>query len=114
MAIAKPKPAIDPAEIEKVIREIVTRFRPERVILFGSFAYGQPHQWSDVDLLVVTSQCPPRNERWKVSHELDKFISSPLQIIFLTPEEFGETRDVVGGIAFPAHRWGKVIYESHP
>ena len=114
MAMAKPKPAIDPAEIEKVIREIVTRFHPARVILFGSFAYGQPHEWSDVDLLVVTSRIPPRNERWKVSHELDEFISSPLQTIFMTPEEFEETRDVVGGIAFPANQWGKVVYESHP
>jgi len=39
--------------IEDTVRQIVQKFRPERIILFGSYAYGQPRQESDVDLLVV-------------------------------------------------------------
>jgi predicted nucleotidyltransferase len=37
----------------------VERFKPEKIILFGSFASGTPHEWSDVDLLVVM---PAREE----------------------------------------------------
>jgi len=40
--------------IESVVHQIAERFQPERVILFGSYAYGQPGSESDVDLLVVT------------------------------------------------------------
>ena len=101
-------------EIEKVIRQVVERFHPQRVILFGSYAYGRPHEWSDLDLLVVTSDPPPRKERWKVVYELDQETSLPLQIVFMSPEEFEETRNVVGGIAYPAHQWGKVLYEPNP
>src|SRR5689334_19827457 len=39
--------------IEETVRQIVARFDPERVILFGSYAYGEPRPGSDVDMLVV-------------------------------------------------------------
>jgi hypothetical protein len=39
--------------IRKYVRRVVETFHPEKVILFGSHAYGKPHQDSDVDLLVV-------------------------------------------------------------
>ena len=44
---------ISPQTIEGVVQQVVYQFRPERIILFGSYAYGQPHSHSDVDLLVV-------------------------------------------------------------
>ncbi len=47
------------AAIRRLAREIAERFQPEKIILFGSYAYGHPHPDSDVDLLVVT---PARNE----------------------------------------------------
>src|SRR5689334_10818554 len=40
-------------------RQVAERFDPERIILFGSYAYGRPHADSDVDILVVM---PARNE----------------------------------------------------
>jgi uncharacterized protein len=39
--------------IDDLVRQIAEQFRPERIILFGSYAYGQPRPDSDVDLLVV-------------------------------------------------------------
>lgn len=39
--------------IEAIAQQIVQRFRPQRIILFGSYAYGQPRSESDADLLVV-------------------------------------------------------------
>jgi predicted nucleotidyltransferase len=40
-------------DIERVAREIAEKFDPERIILFGSYAYGDPTDDSDVDMLVV-------------------------------------------------------------
>src|SRR5438876_2146563 len=40
-------------------RQVAERFRPEKIILFGSYAYGTPHADSDVDILVVM---PCRNQ----------------------------------------------------
>ena len=44
---------IDAAQIRQVSDEIARRFQPERIILFGSYAYGTPTEDSDVDFLVV-------------------------------------------------------------
>lgn len=41
------------AAINDVVRQIAEKFNPEKIILFGSYAYGKPTQVSDVDLLVV-------------------------------------------------------------
>jgi predicted nucleotidyltransferase len=40
-------------DIRKVVDQIVARFEPEKVYLFGSYVYGRPTSTSDVDLLVV-------------------------------------------------------------
>jgi len=40
-------------QLEPFLRVIVEKFHPERIILFGSYAYGCPNEHSDVDLLVV-------------------------------------------------------------
>ena len=52
------------AEIQKLCEQISRDFRPERIILFGSHAYGSPTPDSDVDLLVVMPfEGSPRQHR---------------------------------------------------
>jgi predicted nucleotidyltransferase len=41
------------AVIRAYARQIAERFKPDKIILFGSYAYGEPHKDSDVDILVV-------------------------------------------------------------
>src|SRR6266571_2977746 len=45
--------------IRRFARQVAERFDPEKIILFGSYAYGTPHADSDVDILIVM---PARNE----------------------------------------------------
>jgi predicted nucleotidyltransferase len=47
------------AVIRRFARAAAEHFQPEKIILFGSYAYGEPHADSDVDILVVM---PARNE----------------------------------------------------
>jgi predicted nucleotidyltransferase len=44
---------VDRAQIRKFSRAVAQKFRPRKIILFGSYAYGNPDEASDVDLLVV-------------------------------------------------------------
>ena len=101
-------------EIKQVARQLIERFCPRRVILFSSYAYGEPHEGSDIDLLVVLPNPLSRQEAWKVVYELREQFSLPIQISFISSEEFEETKEVVGGIAYPAHNWGKILYEANP
>jgi uncharacterized protein len=44
---------VDRAQMEALSQQIAQQFNPNRIILFGSYAYGEPTEDSDVDLLVV-------------------------------------------------------------
>ena len=44
---------VDTQKIEAAVKRVVAQFHPERVILFGSYAYGDPTPDSDIDLMVV-------------------------------------------------------------
>ncbi len=46
------------ASLRKAIEPLVSALNPEFVLLFGSFAYGEPHKHSDVDLLIVLPKAP--------------------------------------------------------
>jgi predicted nucleotidyltransferase len=48
-----PAPDVPVSAIRQFARSIGARFKPDRIYLFGSYAYGQPHEESDVDLLVI-------------------------------------------------------------
>src|ERR1700730_6817143 len=66
-------------------RAIAEEFRPDKIILFGSYAYGTPHQDTDVDLLVVM---PARNQHDQAARILWR-LSAPfrLDLIVRTPTE---------------------------
>ena len=47
--------------IQNVVKQIADQYAPDKIILFGSYAYGKPRPESDVDLLVVMKYRPQRN-----------------------------------------------------
>ncbi len=49
--------------IKKITNKIVKEYKPEKIILFGSYAWGKPHEDSDVDLLVVKASRKRRIDR---------------------------------------------------
>ena len=76
---------ITPSQIRQVSDEIARRFRPERIVLFGSYAYGTPTEDSDVDLLVVL---PFEGREAKKSTEIQTAvrIRFPVDLIAITPD----------------------------
>jgi predicted nucleotidyltransferase len=93
-----------------MVRRIVERFDPERVILFGSHAAGRAGPDSDVDLLVVMPfEGSKLAKQIEVRLALDDF-PLPMDIIVTSPEEFAWRKEIVGTIERPAARYGKVLY----
>ena len=99
---------------EQLIREIVRRIcdvaKPDRIILFGSAAAGQMTPDSDIDLLVLkTDPHNAREERLRIRHALAG-LNRSFDLIVMPTQRFEESKDVVGGLAYPAHRQGQEIY----
>ena len=104
--------SLDRLSVDEIVRRIVEVAHPDKIILFGSAATGQMTKDSDVDLLVLESS--PKNARVESMRIRDALISimHPFDIIVISTERFEETKDVVGGIAYPANKYGRVIYEA--
>ncbi len=101
---------------QEIIDEIITRIRkaanPNRIILFGSAATGNMTRDGDIDLLVLEST--PKDIR-KESVRIRQAIGNmgyAFDIIVMATERFEESKGVIGGIAYPANKYGRVIYED--
>jgi predicted nucleotidyltransferase len=69
--------------IRRFARQVAERFHPDKIVLFGSYAYGTPHADSDVDILVIM---PARNQLDQaVKIELACDPPFPLDVIVRTP-----------------------------
>lgn len=95
-----------PAAIENLIRTV----NPQKIILFGSYAYGNPTPDSDVDLLVIWDSNQPRRER-VVQASLALYPRDfPVDIIVHTPQEI-EERQTHSFFLREILAKGKVLYE---
>ena len=95
------------------IQKIADELKPEKIILFGSYAYGLPNPHSDVDLLVILKTNASLTDRsWKVSRLLIPR-PFPVDILVKTPKEV--ERGLRTGDFFLKEilRRGKVLYERN-
>ena len=81
-------------------------------ILFGSAAADTMTPDSDIDLLVIErSFGSEREESIRLRTALGD-MDIPVDVFAMTSERFEETKEVFGGLAYPANKYGKVIYEA--
>ena len=96
--------------IRRFAGEVAKQFHPERIILFGSHAYGTPHADSDVDVLVVM---PARNQLAQaVKIELACDPPFPLDIIVRTPKNVRWRLAEGDSFLREIMDKGKVLYEK--
>ena len=96
-----PKPVRD-------LLEDVKKYKPEKIILFGSYATGKPKKDSDVDLLVIKKTKKGLLDRQR--EIVDCLLSSvPSDIIVLTPEEFEQSSKEPNYFMREILQYGKVI-----
>jgi predicted nucleotidyltransferase len=99
--------------IRSVARRISDRFQPEKIILFGSYAYGEPKPESDVDLLVVMdTPLRARQQRLEISRALSPR-PFPLDIVIRTPQQVQERLAMGDPFLREITSRGKVLYERH-
>ena len=97
-----------PGAIERIVSEL----KPEKIILFGSYAYGNPTPDSDVDLLVIMKTRAREIDRYIAVSNLLYPRQFPVDILVKTPKEV-ETASRKKGNFFMREilSKGKVIYE---
>ncbi len=98
-------------EIGAVAEKIAAQFQPDRIILFGSYAYGRPTADSDVDLLVVMeTRLRSRQQRRLISRALSPH-PFPMDIVVRPPQEMSERLALGDTFLRQIAARGEVLYE---
>jgi uncharacterized protein len=104
-------PMISKEAVQSVCDQIAEKFNPEQIILFGSYAYGNPHEGSDIDLLVIL---PFEGRGFYKALEILKSIYRPFGIDLLarTPEDTERRYREGDPLICEALNKGKVLYRG--
>jgi predicted nucleotidyltransferase len=98
------------AEIARVADDIAARFRPRKIVLFGSHAGGKATADSDVDLLVVFSSRQPRDASVRIRRELE--CDFPMDLIVIDEARLTQRLAWKDFFLTEIMEGGKVLYES--
>ncbi len=98
--------------IKRLVQVIAQKYRPEKIILFGSYAYGKPDKDSDIDLLIVKETKKSFFERL---YEVRRIASEarrgyPFEPLVLTPREVKELLEIGDQFFEEVMNKGKILY----
>jgi predicted nucleotidyltransferase len=99
------------ADIQQVVRQIVEHFHPQKVFLFGSYAYGQPTSDSDVDLLIAM-ETPLRGVEQAVEIRKTVDLPFPVDLLVRTPQQIAERLALGDVFLREVVTKGMVLYEA--
>lgn len=97
--------------IRAVVRQIAERFKPQKIILFGSYARGNQKSDSDVDLLIVMeTSLKERQQSLQIRRSLGVLFG--LDLIVRTPKRLEQRLKMGDSFLQDVLKEGKVLYES--
>ena len=104
---------LEPDLLNEIVQRLVNALHPEKIYLFGSHAYGQPNNDSDVDLLIVVndSDMPPRKKAVEGYRALRGMLV-PTEIVVVTQSTFEKRSHWISTIERVVAEKGKLLYES--
>lgn len=95
-------------EIESLKQQIIERYQPRKIVLFGSCAKGIIRRSSDIDLCVIVDTDDRRKLLMKMNMELESEI--PFDIVLYTPHSWAENVRIRGSFANLIETKGAVLY----
>lgn len=100
--------------VSEELRDRILAARGDQVrklILYGSRARGEATPYSDFDLLVVEADPVALREERRQLRRLLEDLPIPVDVWVMGEMEFEETKAVIGGLAYPANKYGIVLNE---
>src|SRR5881296_2743544 len=97
--------------IRRYARLVAERFQPDKIILFGSYAYGTPHADSDVDILVIMPARNQLDQAYRI--RLAVPAPFPMDLIIRTPKNLDWRLKEGESFLTQIMSKGKVLYEKN-
>lgn len=99
-------------EIQNMVQMIVAQYEPEKIILFGSYAWGKPDKTSDVDFFIVKDTKKERRFRAIDVSGIIKDRKIPTDILVYTPPEVKKRLNLGDFFVRRIFSEGKLLYEK--
>ena len=100
--------------LEQITQKLVETLNPEQIILFGSHAYGEPNEDSDIDLLVIVSQSnEARYRRSRQAYKVLRGIGVPKDILVMTRAEVERKANVASSLVYQVLHQGKILLPNN-
>lgn len=97
--------------IERLVQRLVEGLKPEKIILFGSYAHGEPTEESDLDVMIIVPEShEPAYRRGQKAYRCVGAIGISKDLLVLTQAEFDAQADVATSLARRARDEGIVLY----
>ena len=97
-------------ELHRIVATLAEKYKPEKIILFGSLATGRIHEWSDIDLLIIKETTTRRiYRRAEALKEIERNV--PIDVIILTPNEVKFLCDEKSLFIKDILEKGSIVYE---
>lgn len=100
---------VSDTQIKKVAEKIAKEYDPEKIILFGSYAWGKPHKDSDIDLFIVKETDNNRELTRKINRLIFPRLFS-MDIIIYTPEQVEKRQKMQDFFIRDILTKGKILY----
>ena len=101
------------ALLDEIVRRIVAALQPETIYLYGSHAYGQPHEDSDVDLLVVLRETTRSGHDDAIeAYRALRGLYVPAEVKVVTQREFERRAQWLSSVERVAKEKGRILYAS--
>jgi predicted nucleotidyltransferase len=102
---------IETDKISEIVNKIARGYNPEKIILFGSYALGNPNEDSDLDLFIIKDTDLPRPQRTMHVRKIIYGSLIPIDLIVYTPKEIDESKGNIYGFVYEVLTTGKTLYE---
>lgn len=98
-------------KIADIVEKIVSGYNPDKIILFGSYATGEPTEDSDLDLMVIKATDLSRPQRTVQVRKMLYGAMIPIDLIVYTPQEIAESKENKFSFVSEVLNTGKTLYE---
>lgn len=102
---------IDELKISELVNKMVSGYSPDKIILFGSYAKGNPNENSDLDFLLIKESDLPRPQRIMQVRKLIYGAMIPIDLIVYTQAEIEESMKSQFGFVSDILKTGRILYE---
>lgn len=99
-------------KIKEATAKIVKEYKPEKVVLFGSRAWGEPNSDSDIDLFIIKDTKDRRIERARKVREAIWGLGAPVDLLVYTPNEVRRRIELDDFFISDITTKGKVLYDA--